>query len=411
MYEKLLDKYADLILETGVKLKEGQNLLIAAEPVHWDFVALLEKKAYERGARYVRPELIHPKSKLARVNYSKKEYLDYIPSYFDKNIDTYVDENWSLISLNGMEEPEIYKEMDQERNSIMQRALLERSMKFSMARIAGNCRWNIAPVPTLKWASQVLGGDTSEQKLEEFWNILIPILKLDQENPIEAWQKHAETLHARRKFLNETNLDYLHFKGEGTDLKIYMNKLGNWMGGAFNSPYDKENFIPNLPTEEVFTSPDFKKTQGKVKVTRPVEVLGNLVKEAWFKFKDGEVVDYGAKEGKELLEKYFSIDPQAKFLGEVALVDSASPIFKANKIFYSILLDENASCHIALGKGFSLCIQNGENMEEQELIDAGCNKSLLHTDFMIGSETIDVTGFLQNGNELPIIENGRFVID
>jgi aminopeptidase len=343
MNEVILEKYADLILKAGINFKEGQNLLISAEPIHWDFVNLLEKRAYENGARYIYSDILSPISKKNRVNYQKEEYLEYLPSYFEKKMNSFIEEEWSFIRLDGQENPNVFLDLNQKKHTTLLKSVGIATKPLVNARMSGKCPWCIAGFPTPNWASLVMESPASENTTRQFWEILVSVLRLDNDNPIDAWEKHNETLKNRCKFLNDRNLDYLHFEGPDTDLKVYTIPNSIWMGGALTSPEGKE-FFPNLPTEEVFTTPDFRKTEGKAKVTRSVKVMGDQVKDAWFEFKDGKVINYGASEGKDTLDKYLQIDPNASYLGEVALVDTNSPIFQSGKTFHSILFDENAAC-------------------------------------------------------------------
>ncbi len=409
MDKELLNRYADLILSVGINLQQGDNLLIRAEPIHLYFVDILEKLAYEKGARFIRFKMTASKSTLNRVSYQKEEYLDYIPSDYESTVDAYVDEGWCVISIEGMEDPDIFSEMDQERFAKMQKPLLEKSKKLMRAAMSGPTRWTIAPLPTPGWAAKVFAEKDSKASTEKLWQCLIPILRLNSDNPTKLWKEHLDGLKKRTDYLDSLQLDHLHFEGEGTDLKVYLGEKSCWIGGSLCHNGGLP-FLANIPTEEVFSTPDFRKTNGRVQVTRPVKVSGKSVIGSWFEFKNGTVVDFGAQEGKAALEQFFKMDPNAKALGEVALVDVESPIFKTNKIFDSILLDENASCHIALGRGIPLAIVGGDKMDEEQLKDCGCNHSLLHTDFMIGSKQLKVTGIGRDGTKTVIIETGRFTI-
>ena len=252
-------------------------------------------------------------------------------------------------------------------------------------------------------------GEADGDNISNFWDVLIPIFRLDKKNPTQAWKKHIAELRQRSKLLNEAELSWLHFKGPGTDLKVHLSPKSIWCGGGMTT-VDNRYYLPNLPTEEVYTTPDFRKTEGRVSVTRPLKIFNQNVERAWFEFNEGKVVDYGAEKGKEVLKQYFKADPRAMFLGEVALVDVNSPIYRSGKVFDSILLDENAASHIALGRGIPFAIQNGTTLAEDALEKLGCNNALLHTDFMIGTSDMNVTGRRFDGSYIDIIKAGRFVI-
>jgi aminopeptidase len=227
---------------------------------------------------------------------------------------------------------------------------------------------------------------------------------------VQAWKDHAATLKRRCEAMNDSGIRSLRITGPGTDLNIELCSESIWIGGPCTTP-DGRVFIPNMPTEEIFTTPDYRKTSGKVSVTRPVKVMETLVDGAWFEFKDGRVIQFGADSGREVLEKYLSVDEGASFVGEIALVDSSSPIYQSGCIFSSILYDENASCHLALGNGYPTGLKNGSTLRgKQQLLDAGCNVSLVHRDFMIGSPEINIDGITRDGTIVPVLSDGRFVL-
>ncbi|MBT3236922.1 MAG: aminopeptidase [Bdellovibrionales bacterium] len=409
-WEIIKESYAELILKSGIKIREGQCIQIQAEPYHWPFVHILEKKAYELGAKYVYCKIDHPMSTVNMSRYQKAEYRGSVPSFLKPMIESLIEDEWSFLYFDGKADPELGKQINQEAMVKTQQAMMKTVKPMVAARMDGRCTWTIGALPTPKWAQMILGGRADEENLKALWKILTPILRLDRDDPAQAWQAHAKTLKARCQSLNNLSLSYLHFVGPQTDLKVHLAPRSRWTGGQIETAMGR-SFIPNVPTEEVFTSPDFRKTEGKVKVTRPVTVLGDQVVGAWFEFKQGKVIDHGADEGKELLDRFFEIDEKARFLGEVALVDASSPIFQSGLIFHSILLDENAACHIALGRAIDLAIDNHQELKtEDEKKAAGFNQSLQHIDFMIGSEEISVTGYSLDGKPKQIIESGQFTI-
>jgi len=406
---EILEKYAKLILSLGVNLKEGQNLIIQSEPVHWDFIILLGKLAFQMGARYVKPMIVHAELSKARVDYQKEDYLGYIPTYYDKYVNTLADEGWAMVYVGGLENPDVFATVDQTRNAKIRKALLEVSKPLMNARLNGQCPWTIADLPTKKWAAKVFGSEPTEEAREKLWRIMVSILRLDHDDPLAFWKGHAKALKKRADTLNSMKLDFVTFKGPDTNLKVCLTPDALWLGGSEETK-DRREYFPNLPTEEVFTTPDYSKTQGKVKITRPVMIMDQVVKDLWLEFKDGRVVNFGAKENVTAVEKYFEIDQQNRYLGELALVDISSPIYQCGKIFSNILYDENASCHIALGRGFGMCVKGGNELSEEELKNKGCNNALMHIDVMIGSEKIQVSGQTSNGDPVTIIKDGSFVI-
>jgi len=228
-------------------------------------------------------------------------------------------------------------------------------------------------------------------------------------DPAGFWISHGAELAERAARLNRMRLDSVRFKGPGTDFEVGLAELSEWHGGP-DTTRDGRVFCPNVPTEEVFTTPDCRRANGRVAFTRPVlvPIVGKIVEGGWLEFKDGKVVDHGARSGKDVLDTYLNIDEGTGSLGELALVDATSPVFLADRIFYNILFDENAACHIALGSAYAKCLRGGESMSEKELSAAGANSSSAHTDFMIGAPNVDVTGMTREGKEVEIISSGRF---
>ncbi len=409
MKRQLLENYAKVILTIGINLQKGQNLLIEGQPVHWYFINILAEEAYKSGAQFVKVNSNHPGLRKARVKFAADSSLSYTPTGFEAEIRTWVDERWAFISLNGMEDPHFFDNLNPERMAVIDKARLVSRLPFLQARLKGRCPWVICPVPTEKWAAEIMDLEPSSKALRKLWEMFISILSLDSDDPVAVWRDRSKTLKKRAQILNGSQYDYIRFNGPGTDIKTFLSPRSFWHGGIFRTEEGRE-YLPNLPTFEVFTTPDLRKTQGRAQITRPVKIFGSDVIGAWFEFKDGEVIEFGAEKGRDLLAKHFSVDERSKSLGEVALVDVTSPIYRTNKMFHSVLLDENAACHIALGRGLTMAIEGGDKLSEDELTAIGCNNSIQHLDFMIGSENISVFGGTKNGTEKPIIEKGHFVI-
>jgi aminopeptidase len=407
------EKYANVLI-SRVNLQQGQNLLIRTEPVHWKIASIIAAEAYKRGARYVRIDSDEVENALlykARIENSKEEYLDYVPKIRTDVQKTMIDENWALIALKGSEDPDMLRDLDPGRNATAVKAVAEARKPFRKAVQNNAIAWLVAFAPTEILAGKILNREPGPEAVEELWNVLTPILQLDKDDPAEVWKQKGEILKERARKLNAMQLKNVHFKGPGTDLTVGVTEKSLWHGGPDTTTGGIE-FSPNIPTEEVFTAPDFRRTEGRVKVTRPVLVpaIGKMITGAWLEFKEGRVVKYGAESGLDVLDQYFQIDEAARYLGELALVDSNSPIFQSGKIFYNILFDENASCHIALGSAYPGCYEGGGAMSEEELKNNGINVSNLHTDFMIGAPDVDVTGETWSGEKVDIIKDGKFVL-
>lgn len=402
-------KYASVILQNGVSLRPGDNIYIKAEPIHWPFIALLAEAAYRGGARYVQVEADHPLLMKARVQHAEPEHLSYFPETRRKDLELLVSQRWSLVYLDGMEEPDVFDDVDQKRNAIIEKSRRQASVPFFNAIMNGECAWTIAALPTPKWAAKVLQVPPTAAAENELWNILEPILLLDHRDPNAEWQKLSAVLKLRAQRLQQLALTSLHFSGPDTDLTVGLLPQSRWLGGSSISD-DGREYLPNIPTYEVFTTPDFRKTEGRVATTRPVQVLGASVEHAWFEFHAGKVVRFDARRGKAALNSFFEIDERNRYVGEVALVDASSPIYQADKLFHAILFDENAASHLALGRGISSALAQGKNTSDEELLAAGCNTALQHIDFMIGSPALSVNATRRNGIKLPIIRDGHFVL-
>ena len=406
--DDILSAYAEVIVRTGINLQKGQPLLIRTEAVQREFVQALTREAYRRGAPLVSVKFTDPVLSRIRLDDSvEDEYLEFVPSFIPEQYSSYVDDGWASISLRGPEYPEILEGADQKRIGRAGKAASISMRQFLRSVSANRIAWNVCLFPTEAWARSVLG-DTDDWE-SDIWDVLVPILRLDHDDPAAAWLEHDGELKRRSAHMNGARYDGVRFRGPGTDLFVGMRPNRVFAGGrAVNTAGTP--FFPNIPTEEIFSTPDHTRTHGKVVCTRPVEVLGSQVEDAWFRFENGSVVEFGAGKNEGLLGQYLDFDPGARALGEVALVDVDSPIYRSGRVFRNILFDENAACHIALGNGYADCIEGGTGMSEEELKQTRCNSSLVHTDFMIGSAEVSVFGVKADGTEEPVMVDGSFVI-
>lgn len=400
--------YADLILHS-VALQPDQSLLIKAEPAHWPFVVILSQLAYERGAKIVHVRADHADLYRSRVEHARPEHLGHITAWHDLENRTMIDEGWALISIKSPEDPDSLSGLDSTRHAIVQKAQTEANLEFRRATQASKLRWIVVAYPTAKWAAKVLNREAGQAATDELWASMRTILRLDHENPAAAWREQSRRLKARQEQLNSLELASLHFSGPGTDLTVGLSVRSRWVGGG-DVAADGIAFLPNIPTEEVFTTPDYRQTEGRVAVTRPVQILGTIVSGGWLEFSEGRVVDFGAREGSDILGRYLELDAQARYLGELALVDTASPIYRSGLVFYNTLFDENAACHIALGSSYPKCLAGAETMSDDEYMAAGGNRSSVHTDVMISSPDVDVVGVTRAGARVEIMTAGSFVI-
>ncbi len=408
MTEAVRIKFAKVLL-SAVNLQEGQSLLVRCEPVHWPFVDVLSREAYRRGARYVQVEADHADLYKARIDHSREEHLAFVPEFRSIIHEQYVVEGWALITIGGQEDPDLLASLNPKRNGTARKALAEVDFPFRRAIQADKIRWVVTALPTPKWAAKVLGGEPGPKVEDELWKIMEPIMRLDQPDPVAAWVAHGEDLGTRRQALADLDLDSIRFVGPGTDLTIGIPKNAVWLGGS-SSSLDGLWFLPNLPTEEVFTTPDFRRASGVVTLTRPALILGRTVTDACFRFEEGKVIEWSADDGQETLTELFATDEQARYLGELALVDAGSPIYESGLVFHNILFDENAACHIAFGSSYPGGIPGGNEMNTKEYRAAGGNVSAVHSDVMIGSPEVRVIGLTCDDQTVPIMEDGVWLI-
>ncbi len=379
------------------------------QPAHWEFIVTLAETAYELGAKYVQVEADHALLHRARIEHSRPEFLTYVPASRAADQALRLDEGWAIVSLKSPDDPAALDGIDAERNGIASRALANADYEYRRQVQSDRIRWIVASVPTQKWAAHVFGIEPDDEVEDRLWSELRRIVRLDHDDPFAEWTRLGKVLADRRSTLDSLALDLVHFSGPGTDLSVGLTDRSLWAGGT-SIAQDGKEFFPNLPTEEVFTTPDYRRTVGRVSVTRPVQVLGGLVEGAWMEFEDGAVVRSGAASGGEMLERYFEVDERARYLGELALVDSTSPVFRSGLTYANILLDENAACHIALGSSYRKCIRGSEELSDEDYREAGGNTSTLHTDFMIGSPDVTVTATTRSGETIPIITDGLFAL-
>lgn len=405
---ELLDAYADVILSGALSLTKGSRLWIRSEPAHSLMVQTLCRKAYGMGAEFVRVSYEDPVFSRIRLDGSvSDDFLDYVPGHTESMFASAVAEGYRSLAIRGPSDPDLMQGVDAARLGRMTKASSRARRGFLNAISANKIPWNVCLAPTEAWAGKVLGDQ--EDWEERIWDVLIPILRLDSDSPSSSWQEHDRELKRRASFLNEMGFASFRFDGPGTDLTVGMLPDRRFCGGSCVSA-DGTRFFPNIPTEEVFSTPDRNSTRGRVACTKPVTVLGAQVEGAWFTFSEGRVTGCGAERNGEVLETFVGTDEGSAMLGEIALVGTDSPIHRSGLVFHNILFDENAACHIALGNGYTDCIEGGTSMTETELAERGCNRSLVHTDFMIGGEAVDVTGISVDGGETAVIRKGKFVI-
>jgi len=409
-FHEKLEIYAQLLVSHGLNVQPGQVVNITSELFHRELVEKMVKAAYKKGAKFVHVDFIDPALNRLRIQESKSdEYLHYVPSYFPLKYENFVQEGAAVIRLVGSVDPDSLSDLPPQKVNDLQ-SHIRKTLKTYYAEGIGKSKvqWTVAAAATPQWAKKVFPELNEQEAYIALWDSIFKICRADQKDCLQIWEKHQKHLNARAKLLTDLQIKELHFTGPGTDLKVGLSPKALFKGGGDKTPSGIE-FEANIPTEECFTTPDYRLTHGKVRVTRPVPVNGKLVKGLQIEFKQGEITSFSAEEGQDQFAAYIANDKGAKRLGEVALVGIDSPIYQSKRIFEEILFDENAACHIAVGFAYRFCIDGGAAMTEEELDTIGCNDSHVHTDFMISSEEVNVNAKTYQGNEVPLIAMGKWV--
>jgi len=398
--------FAALALDTGLGVGPGSLIRVSAEFPHRELLYVIAEEAYARGAALVRVEYEDVRLARIRADASHERYLDAISAMLQKDSEIYAQEGWALLRIEGYEDGAVMEGVDHARLTRIQRARSKATHAVREAQMSSRIPWCVMPAPTDAWARAVFGNSGS---LDRLWKTLVPILRLDEPDPSAAVRAHMSGLMERARILDGLHLRSLRFVGPGTDLRVAVSPDSRWTGGAESTPTGKA-FTANIPSEEVFTTPDFRGTEGIVTATRRARIYGTVVDDIRLEFRGGIVVSSMASRGAEALAKFLETDPGSRRLGEVALVDAESPIWKSGLVFDSMLLDENAACHVALGAAYDLAFSGAEKMDDARKSEAGFNTSFVHQDFMIGSPAVEVTGTDAAGKEVPIITGGRFAL-
>ncbi|TGE35083.1 aminopeptidase [Desulfosporosinus fructosivorans] len=404
-----LEKYAHLIVRTGLNLQPKQILVITAPIECAHFTRIVSQLAYEAGALDV---VIQWKDELfSKIRYlhAPEEVFEEFPEWQKEFYLFYVHQGAAFLSISASD-PELMKDVNPERLTKAQKAS-STALKVYRERLMGNKNvWCVISIPTSAWAKKVFPHLSEEDSIEKLWEVILKTVRVDTENPVVSWDEHKTNLKRRMEFLNSLTLKSLHYTNSlGTDLRIELPENHIWLGGSEFTPEGIE-FIANIPTEEVFTLPLKTGVNGKAVSSMPLNYNGNLIEQFSLTFKDGKIIDYDAAQGYETLRTIIETDEGSHFLGEVALVPYDSPISNSNILFYNTLFDENASCHLALGKAYPVCLKNGENMNQEDLAKLGVNESLVHVDFMIGTSDLEILGITTDNREIAVFKNGNFVL-
>lgn len=404
-------RYAELIAAHGLNVQHGQLVHINTEPIHRDFALLVAEKCYDRGAKFVEITLTDPRNDKLRIEKSDPADLSYVPEFFAAKFKELTDQQAANLRIIGMEYPDVLSASDPKRvqTVIMHR---QKAIKYFYDNGIGRSQvhWCVAAAATPLWGKKVYPALTPEKANEALWQDILAMCRADKPACLDLWREHNERLQHRAKRLTEMKIRELRFIGPGTDLTVGLTDRAIWKGGQERSARGQW-FEPNLPTEEVFTTPDYRATRGHVRATRPFMINGKLIENWSAKFENGAIADFMATSGADTFAQYIASDAGANRLGEVALVGIDSPVYKAGKVFQEILFDENAACHIAVGQAYKFCIEGGTDLDSAGAAAVGCNESVVHTDMMISNADVDVTATLYDGKSIPLLQAGEWMPD
>lgn len=402
-----LERYADLIVRKGVNVKPGQEVVVQAPVEVAAFVRLLVARAYAVGAGHV--TVIWNDDAVTRLTYENVDasWFETVPAWQREQLDSLAEAGACFIFVEGAD-PEALKGIDPAKPAAASKARNTQCVKYRHGMDFNINPWCIAGAPVAAWARQVYPGVEDEVAMYRLWCAILSVARADGDDPEAAWELHNATFEKNLRLLNERHFDRLHYtSANGTDLWVGMTDKHVWEGGSSSTP-DGHVFFPNIPTEEVFTSPHCERVDGVVYSALPLVRHGNKIDRFWFRFENGLVVDFDAEVGRDTLASILDTDEGARRLGEVALISKNTPIRETETLFYDTLYDENASCHLALGSGFPECYEGGYAMTQDDLRDLGLNKSGTHVDFMIGADDLDIMGVTADGEEIPVFVNGQW---
>jgi len=406
MTKTVMKKYASLIARVGANVQKGQVVQVNAAVDQAEFAALVAEECYKAGASRVDMEWRYQPITKMTYKYRTLKSLSTVPVWREEKLKQMVEEIPCRIYIES-EDPDGLRGINREKMQKSRMATYPITKKYSDA-LENKDQWVIAAVPSYEWAKKVFPGEKKNRAYEMLWEAILKTVHVSKDNdPVAEWQKHNDNFRARCQWLNEQKFDYLEYKSaNGTDFRASLIPEGRWCGGGETS-LQNIYFNPNMPTEEIFTTPKKGMAEGKLVSTKPLSYQGQLIENFYIVFKDGKAVEWDAETGRDNLDKMLSMDEGAAYLGELALVPKDSPISESRILFYNTLFDENASCHVALGRGFMDCIDDFQNRTQEECHALGVNDSMIHVDFMIGADDLTITGY-KDGKATPIFVNGTW---
>jgi aminopeptidase len=395
--EERLERYAELVVRFAANVGEGQLVIVNGALEHAPLVRAVTRAAYLAGARWVGADYQDAHVRRALIELAPEDSLSWTPPWSLTRVESLVKEDGSVITLYGDPEPDLLADLDGARVGRARPRELARAMQEVQEKHLAS--WTIVPGPTPGWARQVFG----EPDQERLWEAVEKVMRLTDPDPVGAWRRRLEQLSGVAARLNEHRFDAVRFRGPGTDLTVGLLPSSSWGTAEYDTVRGRRNVV-NLPTEEVFTCPDRRRTEGVVRSTRPLSVGGRTIEGLELRFREGRVVEVKASSGADVVEAQMATDEGASRLGEVALVDGSSGVGQLRTTFFNTLLDENATCHLAYGFGFASSVRDERDRS------GGVNSSLVHTDFMVGGPEVDVDGLELGGRAIPILREDVFQV-
>ena len=404
--KELLQEYAKVVANIGARVQKGEIVIIRPQLDQPEFVTMVDEECYKAGAKEVIVRWSH--DQISRLHYkyqtvSNLGKVDMISLAQYKYMVKYLPTVIHIIS----EDPDAMKGINQMKIAKAQQRIYPKIKKY-IDDAEGKYKWTIAAVPGKAWAKKVFPQLSEEEAMDKLWEAILHTARIEENKGVQNWEEHNNILVSKREKLINMRLKALHYKASnGTDFHVELDPNRKWGAGIETAP-NKGEYNPNMPTEEVFTSPMMGKCEGKLVASLPLSYNGELIEDFSISFKDGKVSEVKARKNQKLLEQMVSMDEGASMLGEVALVPFESPINESGILFYNTLFDENAVCHVALGMGFRELVPNSEGMTTEELKAIGLNDSMIHVDFMIGTRDLDIVGEDEKGNKIQIFKNGTW---
>jgi len=405
-FDQMLGKYADVIVKIGVNLRKGQRLLIRGILEDASLIRKVTESAYKAGAVFV--DVLYTDERLNRIRleYADPESLTEVPNWTLARYEEYYERMDAEIALLSTD-PELMNGIAPDLLAKYRKAIAQKMEP--LRKYENTTNWCVVATASPAWAKKVFPELSVKEAQEKLWEEIFSCCRINAPDPVAAWSEHTDKLKKYRDYLNTQHFSALHYRAPGTDLTIGLPEKHLWQGAQAEFKNGITG-IPNLPTEEVFTTPHKDKVNGTVISTMPLNYLGALIEDFSLTFENGRAIKVTAKKGEETLRKLIGTDEDACRLGEVALVPNSSPISQRGILFYNTLFDENASCHVALGNSYRDTIIGGEDMTEEEFAACGGNKSLVHTDFMIGSSQLDIDGIKADDSRVPLMRAGEWAI-